>query len=1111
MACPACGFAVAPAAKFCAECGQRLATTAPPVQAAETFPAPQTYTPGYLAEKILTSRHALEGERKQVTVLFADIKGSTELIEGLDPEEARRLLDPALHVMMDAVHRFEGTVNQVLGDGIMALFGAPIAHEDHALRACYAALAMQAAMQPYADEVRRAHGLALRIRVGLNSGEVVVRAIGNDLHMDYSAVGQTTHLAARMEQLAAPGSIMLATPTLRLVEGFVRVNALGPIPVKGLTEPVEVFELLGASAVRRRLQATAARGLTRFVGRDTEIEALQQALARASAGHGQVVACVGEAGVGKSRLVYEVIRSHRTRGWLVLESASVSYGKATPYFPVIDLLKRYAHVEDHDDTRTVRAKVTGQVLTLDERLQDAIPALLALLEALPDDSPFRHLDPPQRRQRTLEALKRLLLRECQAQPLLLVFEDLHWIDSETQVLLDTLVDSLPTARLVLLVNYRPEYQHGWGSKTYYMQLRLDPLPPASADAFLQALLGHDPSLVSLKQLLIERTAGNPFFLEETVRTLVETQVLVGTPGAYRVVRDLPTIQVPATVQAVLAARIDRLPLETKHLLQTAAVIGHEVPMVLLQAIADCSEEALHRSLTQLQGAEFLYETRLFPEREYTFKHALTHEVAYSSLLQERRRVLHAHIVAAIERLAADRLTEEVERLAYHAWRGEVWDKALRYGRQAGEKAMTRSANQEAVTCFEQALDALPHLPESPDTVVQGIDVRLDLRDALLPLGDYARIFALLRDAERLAEALDDPYRLGLISAHLTHYFWSMRNLDRALAYGQRAVALAEPFSDTGLYALAHFDLAEVHYSLGNYRQTIVAFEQLVARFTGDRLYERVAATVFSVVSHRWLVQALAETGAFAAGIARGEEAIRIAETADHPYSLANMCSGFGYLYVCKGNFQQAISFHARSLELCRVWNLRQNVTAFALHLGRALALAGQVRESLALLEQSVETAELTRQIGRNAQSAAMLSEVYWLAGRHEDAQALAVKAYAHAHETKEYGSQAWTARLLGAMHTHGDAPDVEQAEAYYRQALAPAEKLGMRPLQAHCHLGLGTLYVKTGQREQARAELPTAIDLYRAMDMHFWLPQAEAALAQTGGAGPVQREADKHP
>src|SRR6266702_1115470 len=419
--------------------------------------APLAYTPSYLTDKILAARPALEGERKQVTVLFADLKDSTELIRGLDPEAAQQLLDPAIHCMMDAVHRFEGTVNQVLGDGIMALFGAPIAHEDHALRACYAALAMQAAMLLTTEAVRRTRGLELRMRVGLNSGEVVVRAIGNDLHMDYSAVGETTVLAARMEQMATPGSIRLTAGTLGLVEGLVRVNALGPVPVKGLVEPVEVFELVGASSLRRRLQAAAVRGLTRFVGRQHELEALHQALAQAAAGHGQVVALVGEAGVGKSRLAYEFVHAHPTRGWLVLESASVSYGKATPYFPVIDLLKRYSHVEEHDDTRTIRAKVTGQVLTLDPALQDTVPALLSLLEALPEASSFPTLDPPQRRQHTLDALKRVLLHESQVQPLLLVFEDLHWIDAETQALLNSLVESLPTARLLLLVNYRPEY------------------------------------------------------------------------------------------------------------------------------------------------------------------------------------------------------------------------------------------------------------------------------------------------------------------------------------------------------------------------------------------------------------------------------------------------------------------------------------------------------------------------------------------------------------------------------------------------------------------------------------------------------------------------------
>jgi class 3 adenylate cyclase len=718
----------------------------------------------------LTSRSALEGERKQVTVLFADLKGSTELIRDLDPEAAQRLLDPALQRMMDAVHRYEGTVNQVLGDGIMALFGAPVAHEDHAARACYAALAMQTALRRYAEDVRRSHGLEMQARVGLNSGEVVVRAIGNDLHMDYSAVGPTTHLAARMEQLAMPGSIRLTATTLRLVEGLVQVNALGRFPVKGLAEPVAVFELVGASTIRRRLQASVARGLTRFVGRQQELLALQQAMERAGSGHGQIVAVVAEAGVGKSRLAYEFVHSHHTQGWRVLESASVSYGKATPYFPVIDLLRRYCHIDDGDDTRTIRAKVTGQVVTLDPALQDTLPALLSLLDAPPDDSPFLTLDPPQRRQRTLDGLKRVLLRESQVQPLLLVFEDLHWIDSETQALLNSFVESLPTARLLLLVNYRPEYQHGWGSKTYYTQLRLDPLPPGSADALLQALLGDDPSLEPLKQLLIARTEGNPFFLEESVRTLVETRGLVGERGAYRLAHALPTMQVPATVQAVLAARIDRLPPEEKRLLQTAAVIGTEVPLPLLDAIAELAEDGVQRGLAHLQAAEFLYEARLFPERAYTFKHALTHDVAYGSLLLERRRVLHARIVAALEALAPDPAAEQVERLAHHALRGEVWEKALAYCRQAGEKALARSASREAVGAFEWALRALPHLPETRATREQAIDLRLALRTALVPSGDFGRVLAVLHEAETLAAALDDPRQLGQVFRFLSVHF-----------------------------------------------------------------------------------------------------------------------------------------------------------------------------------------------------------------------------------------------------------------------------------------------------------------------------------------------------
>jgi class 3 adenylate cyclase/tetratricopeptide (TPR) repeat protein len=1055
--------------------------------------APLTYTPSYLAEKILTSRHTLEGERKQVTVLFADLKGSTELIAGLDPEEARQLLDPALHVMMDAVHRYEGTVNQVLGDGIMALFGAPVAHEDHAVRACYAGLAMQAAMRRYAEEVRRSHGLEIQMRVGLNSGEVVVRAISNDLHMDYSAVGQTTHLAARMEQLAPPGSIRLTAATLRLVEGFVQVNALGRFPVRGLPEPVEVFELLGASVVRQRLQARAAQGFTRFVGRQQELTALQQALERAGAGHGQVVAIVGEPGVGKSRLVYEFVHSHHTPGWLVLESASVSYGKATPYFPVIDLLKRYSHVAEHDDTRTMRAKVTGQVLTLDPALQDTVPALLALLDALPEESPFLQLDPPQRRQRTLDTLKRVFLRESQVQPLLLMFEDLHWIDSETQALLDSLVESLPTTRMLLLVNYRPEYQHGWGSKTYYTQLRLDPLPPVSAEEFLQALLGEEPNLAPLKQLLIARTEGNPFFLEESVRTLVETGVLVGEPGASRLADALPTVQVPSTVQAVLAARIDRLPPEAKRLLQTAAVIGSEVPVPLLQAIAELPEVALHGALAHLQAAELLYETRLFPEREYTFKHALTHEVAYGTLLQERRRVLHAQIVAALEALAPDRVAEQVERLAHHALRGEVWPKALVYLRQAGGKAMAQSAHREAVAYFEQALSTLRHLPEQREMIEQAIDVRLALRSALLPSGDQQRSLTYLREAEALAATLDDPRRLAQITVFLAVYYDVMGAHDQAITTAQRALTLATASGDVVRQALANFYLGLAYQAQGDYRRALDGLRQTMYAFDGAQRHERFGQFVPPAVSARARLAAChAELGMFAEGRGLGEEGLRIAEALAHPGSLMYASWGLGLLSLSQGDLPRALPRLERAVGICQEANLPVYFPWVAAALGAAYTLAGRVTDAVPLLTQAMARERVDVQ----ALCGLALGEAQLRARRLDEAHALIVRALAHARAHQERGYQAYALRLLGEIAAQREPPASDQAGEYYRQALALADDLGMRPLQAHCHRSLGTLYAATGQREQAHAALSAAIALYRAMDMIFWLPQAEEAQVQ---------------
>jgi tetratricopeptide (TPR) repeat protein len=756
------------------------------------------------------------------------------------------------------------------------------------------------------------------------------------------------------------------------------------------------------------------------------------------------------------------------------------------------------------------------VLTLDETLQETIPALLALLEALPEDSPFQQLDPPQRRQRTLDALKRVLLRESQAQPLLLVCEDLHWIDSETQALLDSLVESLPTAQLLLLVNYRPEYQHSWGSKTFYTQLRLDPLPPAGAAEVLQALLGDDPSLAPLKPLLIARTEGNPFFLEESLRALVETGALEGERGAYRLAchagaaprgrpevgnhRGLPLpidIQMPATVQAVLAARTDRLPAEEKRLLQTAAVIGTEVPLPLLQAITELPEAALHRGLAHLQAAEFLYETRLFPEREYTFKHALTHEVAYGSLLQKRRRVLHARIVEALEALAGERMAEQVERLAHHALRGEVWDKALAYSRQAGEKAIARLAHREAVGYFEQALAALQHLPESRDMREQAIDLQLALRAALYPSSDSGRILACLREAEALAEALDNPHRLGQISVFLSLHFVDTGAYDQAIAAAQRVLALATAGGDEVLRALANRYLGSAYLLQGNYRRAIDCLRQAVAFFDGARRRERFGAVFLPAVTSRtYLAWCHAELGTFAEGMAIGEEGLRIAEAVAQPGSLMHASWGIGLLALRQGDLPRALPLLERAVGICQDADLPVWFPLMAAALGTAYILSGRVADAARLLTQALEQSTAREMVAHQVLCRLPLGEAQLLAGRLEEAHALAERALALARERQERGNQAYALRLLGEIAARRESPASDQAEAYYRQALALADELGMRPLLAHCHLGLGKLYATIGRRAEARNELSTATELYHTMAMTFWLPQAEVALAQ---------------
>jgi len=1085
QACATCGAAVPVGAAFCGSCGAKAAG-----QAAPRFASPEAYTPRHLAEYILTSRTVLEGERKQVTVLFADVKGSMELLAERDPEEAGPLLDPVLELMMEAVHRYEGTVNQVMSDGIMALFGAPLALEDHAIRACYAALRMRDAVRRYSNVLRRSHGVEVQIRVGVNSGDVLVRSIGSDLHMDYTAVGQTTHLAARMEQLAPPGSIRVTADTLGLAEGYVTVNALGLVPVKGLGAPVEVYELTGAVGAHARFQVSARRGLSRFVGRAQEMDVLGVALGEAAQGLGQVVALSGEPGVGKSRLFHEFVQSHHTREWLVIRAGSVSYGATTPYLPIVDLLKDYFRIEEQDDQRRVREKVTGKVLTFDDTLRPMLPALLSLLDVEADDRAWDALDPSERRRRTHDAVTWTLLRESRVQPLCVVLEDLHWIDAETQAVIDAFVGRLADARVLLLVNHRPEYEHGWWALGHHRSARLEPLRDASATELLDALLGADTSLDPLKQLIIERTDGNPFFVEETVRTLAETGLLSGGVGAYQLVGVPGSIQVPPTVRAVLAARIDRLSPDDKNLLQEASVIGTDVPSALLARIADLPEPVLRERIGRLVAGEFLYEARLFPDLLYAFKHAITHDVAYASLLHDRRRGLHARIVTAIEDLASDRPGEHVERLAHHSLRGEVWEKAETYLRQAANRAVGRGALPEAATYLEQAIDALDHLPNEASTVTKAIDLRLGLRNALFALGRNERVLAPLQTAERLATESGDAARLARTLRYLSSHFLAIGDYARATEFGERAVQTAASTGDTDLEREARLGLALVHYPRGDCRQACESLERLAADIGEEGARPRLyGIMLFSVTTLAFLALPLAERGRFDEAIAAAEDALGRAEAHEPRYSLPFAAWSAGYASLRRGDLAKATKRLGLAVERSRAAGLPVLFPVAAAMLGLANALAGRHAEAAALLDEAIPR---TGSGWSHALPFACLAEVRLLAGRVDEAKREAGKALEFARGKGERGIEAWILRLLAEARAPGEPPDA--ALGAYRGALALASELDMRPLAALCHLGMGKLHRKTGLPELAREQLTEAATMLKDMGMNLWLVEAQASL-----------------
>ncbi len=1014
-----------------------------------------------------------------MTALFADIKGSMELIEDLDPEDARRLVDPALKLMIDAVHRYEGYVAQSTGDGIFALFGAPIAHEDHPQRALLASLKMQEDLKRYASKLREEGRAPIEIRIGLNTGEMVVRSVQTGAHRtEYTPIGHSTSLAARMQALAPTGSIAVSEYTQKLVEGYFAFKALGPTRVKGVSEPVNVFELTGLGPLRTRLQMSARRGLSRFVRRDREIEEMKRALERTKGAHGQLVAAIGEAGLGKSRLFFE-FKAVTQGGCLVLEAFSVSHGKASAYLPIIELLKDYFDLMPKDDERRWREKIGGKVLMLDRTLEDTLPYIFTLLGVEETAGMHGQIAADLRRRRTLDAVKRILLRESLRQPLIVIFEDLHWIDAETQALLNLLVESIGTAKILMLVNYRPEYSHGWGSKTYYTQLRLDPLGRESAEELLEALMSDAVELQPLKRLIIEKTEGNPFFIEEIVRALFDQGVLVRNV-VVKVTRSTSDIHIPPTVQGILASRLDRLPSDEKGLLQTLAVMGKQFSLGLIKRVTQKPDDELERMLAALQLGEFVYEQPAFPETEYVFKHALTQEVAYGSILLERRKELHERTAVQIEALFDSRLEDHYGDLANHYSRSGNRLKALEYLQLAAQQAIERSANTEAINQLTAAERLLNTLPETRQRDRQELALQTMLGPALIATkGNGApEVGAVYQRAVQLGRQSGEDARLfpmlfGLRSFHLIR-----GELQPAFDLAQQLVRLAESMQDYGLLVEAHLAQGNSLFLFGKLVSALEHFERAISLYDPQKHHVHAFVygldpQVFCFGRSAWILELL---GYSDQALKKMGEAVALAHRQSHAFSLAVAVVHMIVISYLRREWPRLQEQAETAIALCKDQGFGAILAQATTYRGYALAQQGQTEQGIAELRAGLDAQFATGAILFRPWYFCYLGEAYGTAGRFEEALDAIAEGLAITERTGERHNEAELHRFKGELLLRGsgvEAPHTVQKEAEecFRKAIEIARQQEARLFELKAAISLSRLLKQRGKKAQARQAL----------------------------------------
>jgi class 3 adenylate cyclase/tetratricopeptide (TPR) repeat protein len=1070
---------------YCGKCGNALEEhqAAPPLDLSH----PQSYTPKFLAEKILTSRSSVEGERKLVTVLFADVANFTSISEKLDPEEIHGIMDGAFRILMDEIHRYEGTINQFTGDGIMALFGAPLAHEDHAVRACYASLAIKHALTLYAEKLKADCDIDFRMRIGLNSGPVVVGAIGDDLRMDYTAIGDTINLASRMESAAQPGAIFVSGHTRRLTKDFFTFSSLGPLQVKGKEEPQEAYLLLSPTGLKTRIEASAVAGLTPFVGRHKEMETLSEALEKARSGTGQVVGIVGEAGVGKSRIILELKRLYPE--YLFLEGRCLHYGGSMAYLPLLDILRSYFGIKEGEREFLVKKKMREKV-SLD------LPPLYELLSLTGDDEAYLALEPRQKREKIFEALRNLFVGESGKTPLVLIIEDLHWIDKTSEEFLDYLIGWLATTPILLILLYRPEYVHRWASKSSYTNIRVDQLTLSTSAQLVQSILSEGDIVPELRDLILTKAAGNPLFMEELTHTLLENGTIEKKENRYHLSRRLSDIQIPDTIQGIIAARMDRLDESLKRIMHVASVIGREFAFRILQSITEMKED-LKSHLLNLQGLEFIYEKRLFPELEYIFKHALTQEVAYNSLLLARRKEIHGRIGKAIEELYPDRIEEFYEMLAYHYSKSEALDKAYHYLKLSGDKAVRSSANQEALHHYKDAIALLKGKPETAENKRELLDLILRVGVPMEYLVYPEDPVPLYEEGQRLCKEFGDKKGIAILSEFFAVFYMLRGDPVLARKYQEDAYREAEEIEDVEILARVAPGLCTSFWIGGNVREAARIASVLIAlleKTHREREFFGLPVNPY-VAAQGMRADSMGALGRFEEGERMVEQALSFAHGIDHSYSIGFVEAGHGVVFTSKGDGKNAVT-HCRSAVEYFERSKADTLLPFAWGLlGYGYYLLGKLDTALESLEKALK---LQADLGLSLCSSlyhVWLSRVYFDLGNLSEARLHAEEALSLAQRNREglFEPKSWI--QLGRVTGKTDRAQIAKAEECILRGMKMSDELGMKPYYASGHLALGELYADGGQKEKALEHLRKAEAMYEEMGMDYWLARTKQLLA----------------